>query len=70
LPAIISSNLSYFEIARKLPLSTMFHPLPVQNAAGVLTSATVLQRLSHLPKFNTQAWLDNLVMQGIAKLSC
>jgi hypothetical protein len=41
----------------------MFHPLLVQNAAGV--RATVL-RLSHLPKFNTQAWRDNLVMQGIA----
>ena len=54
----------------KIAFKYYVSPASGSECACVLTSATVLQRLSHLPKFNTQAWLDNLVMQGIAKLSC
>ena len=42
-----------------------FHPLQVQNA-GTLTEIKVraLLIMNHVPKLNTQVWVDNLVRES------
>ena len=52
----LAPQLQFYEAA------TIFHPLLVQNA-GALTETKVRALLTHVPKLNTQVWVDNLVRE-------
>ena len=52
----LAPQLQFYEAA------TIFHPLLVQNA-GTLTETKVRALLNHVPKLNTQVWVDNLVRE-------